>query len=198
MDDVLAVVEAHLVSSLGTVSSRASVTFLGMEPIEVLRFGPSPEQATCYLTLGMSRHPLPDPTSPVLEPVTGPRAELVLSLRGVHDSVLRPVAVLAAAPSVEGIRPSAGSSYDLGQPLCDRATVTAVLLGEPDGLVPDLPLPDADDGSPRGPVRFFPLLPMTAVEAEWKRAHDAAALEERWLTSGADLRDPYRLGVTLS
>ena len=169
-----------------------------MEPIEVLRFGPSSEQVTRYATLGMSRHPLPDPTSPVVEPVTGPRAELVLTLRGVHDSVLRALAVLAATPAVDGTRPTAGSSYDVGQPLCDGAAVTAVLLGEPDGLVPDLRLADAPDGSPRGPVRFFPLLPMTSDEAEWKRAHDAASLEERWLAAGADLGDPYRLGVPLS
>jgi hypothetical protein len=150
-----------------------------------------------YATLGMSRQPLPDPTSPVVEPVSGPRAELVLSLRGSHDSVLRALAVLAAAPAVEATRPTAGSSYDVGQPLCDGATVSAVLLGEPDGLVPDLALAADADGTPRGPVLFFPLLPMTPVEAEWKRVHSAAELEERWLAAGTDLRDPERLGLPL-
>ena len=168
-----------------------------MEPIEVLRFGPGGDGVVRYVTLGMSRQPLPDPTSPVVEPETGPRAELLLSLRGSHDDVLRPLAVLAAAPSVEGTRPTAGSSYDVGEPLCERATVTAVLLGEPGGLVPDLPLDPAPDGSPRGPVQVFPLLPMTAAEAEWKRRHSAAELEERWLAAGTDLRDPERLGVPL-
>ena len=166
-----------------------------MEPIELLRFGPDGGGVTRYATLGMSRHPLPDPTSPVLEPVTGPRAELVLQLRGVHDTVLRPLAVLAAAPFVEGSRPSPGSSFDLGQPLCEGATVSAVLVGEPDGVVPDLALPAAPDGTPRGPVRFFPLLPMTADEAELKRRAGARALEERWLAAGADLGDPYRVGA---
>ncbi len=164
----------------------------------MLRFGPGGDGIVRYVTLGMSRQPLPDPTSPVVEPVSGPRAELVLSLRGSHDSVLRPLAVLAAAPAVEGIRPTPGSSYDVGEPLCDGASVSAVLLGAPDGLVPDLPLAPTDDGQDRGPVQFFPLLPMTAAEAEWKRAHSAEDLEERWLSAGTDLRDPERLGVGLA
>lgn len=189
-DGVLSAVETHLVATLGAISGRAGVTFLGMEPIEVLRFGPDPSGVVRYATLGMSRQPLPDPTSPVLETETGPRAELVLNLRGSHDSVLRPLAVLAATPAVEGTRPSAGSSYDVGAPLCDGATVSAVLLGAPDGLVPDL---DLDVGV----VAFFPLLPMTATEAAWKRSHSAADLEERWLAAGTDLRDPQRLAVPL-
>ena len=196
-DDVIAAVEAHLVDCLGTPSGRAGVTFLGMEPIEVLRFGPAGDGLVRYVTLGMSRHPLPDPRSPVVEPVTGPRAELVLTVRGSRDDVLRPLAVLAAAPFVEGTRPTAGSSFDLGAPLCAGATVRAVLLGEPDGLVADIPLADAGDGTPRGPVHVFPLLPMTADEAAWKRSRSAADLEHRWLAAGTDLRDPERLGVPL-
>jgi len=197
LTDVLLAVEAHLLASLGTPTGRAGVTFLGMEPIEVLRFGLGADGVVRYVTLGMSRQPLPDPTSPVVEPVTGPRAELLLSLRGAHDSVLRPLAVLAAAPAVEGSRPTAGSSFDLGQPLCEGSSVVAVLLGEPAGLVADLALDPAPDGTARGPVHVFPLLPMTPAEADWKRAHTAAGLEERWLAAGTDLRDPYRLGVPL-
>lgn len=189
-EEVLAAVEAHLVAALGECSGRAGVTFVGMEPIEVLRFGPDASGVTRYATLGMARRPLPEPTSPVLETSAGPRAELLLSLRGVHDSVLRPLAVLAATPAVDGTRPSAGSSYDVGAPLCDGATVSAVLLGAPDGLVPDLALEP-------GPVHVFPLLPMTADEAAWKRAHTAAELEARWLEAGTDLRDPQRLTVAL-
>ncbi len=41
-------------------------------------------------------------------------------------------------------------------------------------------------------MRFLPLLPMTPSEAAWKRVHGAQALEQRWLESGTDLRDPYR------
>ena len=57
----------------------------------------------------------------------------------------------------------------------------------PGGLVADLPV-----GDDLQPVRFLPLLPMTANEAAWKRVHGAQALEQRWLESGTDLRDPDR------
>lgn len=38
---------------------------------------------------------------------------------------------------------------------------------------------------------------MTPNEAAWKRVHGAGALQERWLTSGTDLRDPSRTSVPL-
>ena len=46
-------------------------------------------------------------------------------------------------------------------------------------------------------MRFLPLLPMTPNEAAWKRVHGAQALEQRWLGSGTDLRDPHRASVPL-
>jgi hypothetical protein len=88
--------------------------------------------------------------------------------------------------SDEGVVVGAGAGLDLGEPLWDGARFTAVLVGAPGGLVPDLPLEDDE------PVRFLPLLPMTPNEAAWKRVHGAAALEERWLAQGLDLRDPAR------
>jgi hypothetical protein len=39
---------------------------------------------------------------------------------------------------------------------------------------------------------------MTPNEAAWKRVHGAAALEERWLHQGLDLRDPARAEADLS
>jgi len=188
---VLLQVEAHLLSVLGQDSGRAGVSFLGAERIDVLRFGPDPDGLVRYATLGMSRAPMGDPGAlVVLE--DGPRAELLLSVTDLHDSVLRRLAVLAASPSVEGVVLVPGAGLDLGEPLWDGAPFSAVLVGEPGGLVPDLPLPG------RQPVRFLPLLPMTPNEAAWKRVHGAAALEQRWLTAGTDLRDPRRAEVDLS
>jgi len=194
---VLERVEAHLRTALGPDSGRAQVTFLGTEPIEVLRFGPDADGIVRYATLGMSRAPMAEPSTYVAEPVSGPRAELLLSVRGAHDSALRRLATLAAAPAVEGLVVVAGASLDLGEPLWDGAGFTAVLVGEPGGLVPDLALPPADGGAERGPVDFFPLLPMMPSEAAWKRVHGAAALEQRWLDHGVDLRDPQRSAVPL-
>jgi hypothetical protein len=189
-DELLTLVEAHLLSALGPDSGRAGVSFLGAEPIDVLRFGPDADGLVRYATVGMSRAPMVDPTAAVMAE-QGPRAELLLSVRGAQDSVLRRLATLAASPAVEGVVIGAGAGLDLGEPLWDGARYTAVLVGEPGGLVPDLPL-EGDE-----PVRFLPLLPMTPNEAAWKRVHGAAALEERWLAQGLDLRDPHRRAADL-
>lgn len=190
-DDVLLHVEAHLLSVLGQDTGRAGVSFLGAERIDVLRWGPDPDGLVRYATLGMSRAPMGDPGDLVVL-ADGPRAELVLSVRGLHDTVLRRLAALAASPSVEGVVIAPGAGLDLGEPLWDDARFTAVLVAEPGGLVPDLELdPDLE------PVRFLPLLPMTASEAAWKRVHGAEALQEAWLREGTDLRDPARPQVRL-
>ena len=184
-DEILTLVEAHLVSTLGHDSGRAGVSFLGAEPVDVLRFGPDADGLVRYATVGMSRAPMADPGAELVAQ-HGPRAELVLSVRGAQDSVLRRLAALAASPALEGVVVTAGAGLDLGEPLWDGARFTAVLVGEPGGLVPDLPL-EADE-----PVKFLPLLAMTPNEAAWKRVHGAPALEERWLAQGIDLRDPAR------
>lgn len=183
-DELLRLVEAHLISSLGPDTGRASVSFLGTDPIEVLRFGPDHDGLVRYATLGMSRAPMSGSSELLTE---GPRAELLLSVRGAHDTVLRRLGALAASPTVEGLVITPGAGLDLGEPLWDGARFTAVLVGAPGGLVPDV----AD-------VQFFPLLPMTANEAAWKRVHGAEALEERWLARGTDLRDPSRPEVSLA
>ena len=190
-DSVLVQVEAHLLSVLGQDSGRAGVSFLGAERIDVLRFGPDPDGLVRYATLGMSRAPMGDPGALVV-PEDGPRAELLLTVTDLHDTVLRRLAVLAASPSVEGVVLVPGAGLDLGEPLWDGAPFTAVLVGEPGGQVVDLAL------GGHQPVRFLPLLPMTPNEAAWKRVHGAAALEQRWLTAGTDLRDPRRGDVYLS
>ncbi|MCD7439093.1 suppressor of fused domain protein [Streptomyces lincolnensis] len=197
MADVLPLVEARLRTALGEPDARAAVTFLGTDRIEVLRFqGDSREGAVVrYATLGMSAQPMSDPTAMIADPVAGPRAELVLSVRSGPadtDKVLRPLAVLAASPQVEGLIVAPGASLDVGGPLWPGAPFTSVLVAEPGGLVEDLEL-----DAPLDPVRFLPLLPMTPNEAAWKRVHGAQALQERWLTHGTDLRDPSRKSVPL-
>ncbi|MFG2710101.1 suppressor of fused domain protein [Streptomyces goshikiensis] len=193
MAEILALVEARLRGAFGDPDARAAVTFLGTDRIEVLRFVEG--DLVRYATLGMSAQPMTDPTSVVADPVRGPRAELVLTVRGglaPTDRVLRPLAVLGASPQVEGLVVAPGASLDVGEPLWEGAAFTSVLVAEPGGLVADLELDE-----PMDPVLFFPLLPMTANEAAWKRVHGAAALQERWLARGTDLRDPLRTAVAL-
>ncbi|KNB52009.1 suppressor of fused domain protein [Streptomyces caatingaensis] len=218
MSDVLALVEARLHTTFGEPDARAAVTFLGADRIEVLRFtgpadGNAGEDVVRYVTLGMSAQPMADPGRPspggppspsgfaaplsvsLADPVRGPRAELVLTVRPGRadtDKVLRPLAVLAASPQVEGLVVAPGASLDTGEPLWPGAPFTSVLVAEPGGLVEDLEL-----DAPMEPVRFLPLLPMTPNEAAWKRVQGAAALRERWLRHGTDLRDPLRAGVPL-
>ncbi|MET9957786.1 suppressor of fused domain protein [Streptomyces sp. NPDC006326] len=193
MAEILALVEARLRSALGEPDARASVTFLGTDRIEVLRF--TEGDLVRYATLGMSAHPMTDPTAVLADPLRGPRAELVLTVRAglaPTDKLLRPLAVLASSPQVEGLVVAPGASLDVGGPLWDGAPFTSVLVAESGGLVEDLELDE-----PMDPVRFLPLLPMTPNEAAWKRVHGAAALQERWLAHGTDLRDPLRTAVTL-
>ena len=218
-------VEARLRAALGEPDARAAVTFVGADRIEVLRFtardatepGSTPGAGTGdrggalvrYATVGMSAQPMTDATPPgpgalggsapasvvLADPVRGPRAELLLTVRaGRADTgkVLRPLAVLAASPQVEGVVIAPGNSLDLGEPLWPGARFSAVLVGEGGGLVEDLALEP-----PMDPVRFLPLLPMTPNEAAWKRVHGAGALQERWLAQGVDLRDPHRAEASL-
>lgn len=198
MSDVLDLVEARLRTTLGEPDARAAVTFLGTDRVEVLRFtGGGPDgDLVRYVTLGMSDRPMTDPTAVLADPLRGPRAELVLSVKAGRadvDKVLRPLAVLAASPQVEGVIVAPGASLDVGEPLWPGAPFTSVLVAEPGGLVVDLELDE-----PLDPVRFLPLLPMTPNEAAWKRVHGAEALQERWLKGGTDLRDPLRSGVALT
>ena len=200
MADVLPLVEARLRTTLGDPDARAAVTFLGTDRVEVLRFQGQDRdgedgEIVRYATLGMSAQPMADPAAVLADPVKGPRAELVISVRaGLADTdkVLRPLAVLAASPQVEGVVVAPGASLDVGEPLWPGAPFTSVLVAEPGGLVEDLELDE-----PLDPVRFLPLLPMTPNEAAWKRVHGAQALQERWLTNGTDLRDPSRKSVPL-
>ncbi|MFJ7618879.1 suppressor of fused domain protein [Rhodococcus erythropolis] len=192
-DSVVSSVRAHLVSSIeGPDPTAASVTFLGVEPLDVLRFE-SPDGLVRYATLGCSRHPMGDPNELVADPTRGPRAELVLTLRGgtgVASGVARTLAVLAAAPSVEGVVLLEDALLDLGEPLWKDTAFTAVLLGE--SGIADLTLPEPFD-----PVRFLGVVPLTGTEAAWVRLRGAAALREAWTEAGIDIRDPHRSAASL-
>lgn len=196
-DAVLSEVRAHLTSHLsdesGAAPESASVTFLGLEPIEVLRFLDRSDELTRFVTLGCSRHPMGDPTATIADPTRGPRAELILSLRRAEtltSGVHRTLAVLAALPAVEGVVLTDDALLDLGEPLWDGAPFTAVLLEPSD--VPDLALPE-----PADPVRFFAAVPLTGNEAAWKRLRGADALREAWAEAGIDVRDPGRAAARM-
>ncbi|MFC4375403.1 suppressor of fused domain protein [Nocardia halotolerans] len=169
----------------------ASVTFLGLEPIEILRIPGAGE--VHYATLGGSRHPMGDPADLLADPLRGPRAELVLTLLasgGPQVGVGRSLGVLAASPAVEGVVLQADALLDLSEPLWRNAKFTAVLLGESE--LPEVALPD-----PADPVRYLSVTPVTATEAAWVRLRGAQALRDAWAEAGIDVRDPERSAVNL-
>jgi hypothetical protein len=182
----LDLVRGHLRSHFAEAKpDSARVTFLGTEPIEVLRF--SFEGLVHFVSLGCSRYPMTDPTEIVTDQLRGPRAEVVLCLRNPGRTVglARSLAILAATPVVEGVVLVADALIDLGSPLWEQASFTAMLLGRSD--IPDLPLQP-----PRDPVQFLSATPITATEAAWVRLKGAGAMRQAWLSDDVDVLDPNR------
>lgn len=191
-ESVADLVAAHLRAQTDAEPQRASVTFLGVEPIDVLRMAADAGRQLVFATIGCSRHPMGDPTDLHGDPVRGPRAELVLrmaptsTLPGVHKRL----ATLAAAPAVEGLVLGVDVLVDLGEPLWNGSPCTAVLLGDDD--IPPLDLPE-----PMDPVIFLRAVPITANEAAWVRLKGAAALRDAWREAGIDVSDPTRSAAHL-
>ena len=187
--DPLADVDAALREHFGQVPLRASVSFVGVDPLEVLRFEPIPDERA-YVSLGMSRHPM---TSAEAEVVTGdgPRAELMLHLHDggdLHVDVWRQVALLAAGPAVEGVVYVPGMTVDLGRPLAAGSQCSGVVVSAG-------PLPDVV--SAVGPIAVLQVFPATINELAWARVHGSAALRERWSAQAIDLLDLQRSAVAL-
>ena len=191
MIDVLAKVGAHLRehfvrAGITGEPDEASVTFLGTERIDVLRFGPDEHGVSHYVSLGCSRHPMFDPTEMVTDALHGPRAEVVVGLRGPSPTGLaRSLAILAAAPAVEGLILEPDALIDLEMPLWDSAPFTAFLLDRSD--IDDVPLM-----SPLPSVTVLSATPITATEAAWVRLKGADAMREAWQQDGVDVFDPLR------
>ncbi len=187
--DVLASVEAALVEHFAHRPVRASVSFVGVDALEVLRFEPIPGQRA-FVSLGMSRHPMTGADA-LVQAADGPRAELLLQVHDPDDrlaDVWRRVALLAATPAVEGVVYAEGLSVDLGEPLVPGSACTGA-------LVTAAPLPAIRTAV--GVVDVWQLLPATSVELAWCRVRGAPALRERWADAGTDLLDLSRAGVAL-
>ena len=187
--DVLTSVDRALVEHFAHAPQRASVSYVGVDPIEVLRFEPVPGDRA-YVSLGMSRHPMTAAHDSV-QAVDGPRAELLLELHDPTDAladVWRRLAVLAAAPAVEGVVYAPGMSVDLGEPLAAGSRCTGVVIAES---------PIGEIGTPVGPVTVLQATPAMATELAWCRVHGSSALRDRWMQHGKDLLDLTRAAVPL-
>ncbi len=191
MTSVLDRVRTHLHSHFaGIEPDSASVTFLGTETIEVLRFRDT-DSVAHYVSVGCSRHPMTEPTLDIADPLRGPRAEIVLQLRdpGPATGIARSLALLAATPAVDGVVLCADALIDLGSPLWSlpslRVPFTAVLLGHSE--IGDLAL-----DPPCDPVQFLSATPLTATEAAWVRLKGAEAMRQAWHNDGVDVLNPNR------
>jgi len=193
LERVRAHLRAHFSEAgIDTDPDAASVTFLGAEPFEVLRFRPGDSDGVVhYVSVGCSRHPMTDPAVIVADPERGARAEVVVRLRdpGPITRLAHSLAIVAATPAVDGVVLTEDALIDLGSPLWNNpfrpAPFTAILLGRSD--IPDLPL-----DSPRDPVRFLSATPITATEAAWVRLKGADAMRDAWRSDGVDVLDPNR------
>jgi Suppressor of fused protein (SUFU) len=192
--DVLAEVRAHLrehFARAGTTGEldAASVTFLGTEKIDVLRFGPDagePDGVIHYVSLGCSRHPMLNPTEMITDVLHGPRAEVTVALRGPSPRGLsRSIAIVAAAPAVEGLILKPDALIDLESPLWEGAPFTAFLLSASD-------IDEVALTAPLQPVAVLSATPITATEAAWVRLKGADAMREAWEQDGVDVLDPRR------
>lgn len=188
-DPVLAAVEAALVEHFGHRPQRASVSFLGVEPVEVLRFESVPGE-WAYVTRGMSRRPMTGADATAIA-TDGPRAELLLQVidpTGIYGEIWRRLAILAAAPAVEGVVYGPGMTVDLGEPLIAGAACTGVVTGE-SAIAPI--------ETPGGAVAVLEVVPATSTELAWARVRGSAALRERWREAATELRDLVRSAVSL-
>jgi hypothetical protein len=127
-----------------------------------------------------------DPTEMVTDALHGPRAEAVVALSGpTPKGLARSLAILAAAPAVEGLILEPDALIDLETPLWEGASFSAFLLGRSD--IDDVALTD-----PLPPVTVLSATPITATEAAWVRLKGAEAMREAWAQDGVDVLNPAR------
>jgi len=197
VSDISGLVRAHLRehfarNGITADPAEASVTFLGTDRIDVLRFAGPGDGAVHYVSLGCSKHPMVDPAEMVADPVAGPRAEIVVALRGASPAGLtRSLAVVAAAPAVEGLILAPDALIDLEMPLWEAAPFTAFLLGH--SAIDDVELPE-----PMSPVAVLSAVPITATEAAWVRLKGAEAMRQAWEQDGVDPTNPARRAASPS
>lgn len=192
-DDVLATVEAALLDRFGPQPARASVSFLGVERVEVLRWRSG--VVAQLATLGASRHPMSGGESMHVDPVRGPRAEVLVRVLDDDGSasaaLVRAMTMVAASPAVESIVLRPDSTIDLGASLAPGSHCTGFLIGASD-------VPDVDPGIAEvEPVVLLEAWPVTANELAWARARGAGALREQLVAEGIDVADLSRRSASL-
>ncbi len=171
-----------MIDRLGPDPARASVSFVGVEAIELLRWsgrGTGRRSSTVLLTLGMAGAAMGE---------SGRRAELLVEAYGDGGQLWRQLAILAAAPVVEAVVYSPGMTIDLGTPIDTSSSCVGGLIVASDlGAVVTM----SDE------VSILRVIPATANELAYSRIHGSTALQERWRAADTDLLDLGRPSVAL-
>ncbi|HEX2904167.1 MAG TPA: suppressor of fused domain protein [Jatrophihabitans sp.] len=189
-DQILRRVERSYHERFETSPLRASVSFVGVNPIEVLLYRDSSDptvQVSNYLTLGMSSSPMTEPGEAVVNE-SGPRAELELTLLGAPDEAWRQLAILAAGPAVESAVYRVNDRIDLGAAWLPGSRCSGAVL-----VASDLVAVPVGTGQ----VEILRVVPATDTELAWARVHGTQRLLELWQAVGTELRDLYRAPVPL-
>jgi hypothetical protein len=195
-DGLVETVEAAYRQYFQLIPARASVSFVGVQPIEVLRFSEPVQQEvattalTHYLSLGMCRYPMVAGSETHTDDRLAPRAELLISVTGAADGLWRRLAVLAAAPAVEGAVYQDGGRLHLGEALVTGSRCTGGILTT--AWIPAIAVPGTAG------VRLLQVLPATATELAWARVHGSSALRQRWAECDTPLHDLMREPVILT
>lgn len=184
--DLLELVERSLSEYFGVEPQRAAVSFVGVEPIQILRFGAGPE-STWYVSLGMSRQPMLSAGTDLVGGA-GPRAELLVEVNGEAEGLWRHLAVLAASPAVEGVVYREGMTVDLGTPLVAGSQCIGGVI-----IASDVPAVRSGEIE----VEILRVAPATATELAWCRVHGAPALRQKWQDQGVDVCDLRRRAAGL-
>ncbi|MEJ5919415.1 MULTISPECIES: suppressor of fused domain protein [unclassified Corynebacterium] len=167
--------------------AEAQLTFLGATPMTLLRFGPDSEGVVTYASLGCSAEPMADPNDMTPDFTTGPRAEIIVEMNNGLDEIIRPLAMLAASPSIEGLVLQEDALLDFNSPLWAGSRFTGFVLIHAD--VPDVTAPGGET------VTMLQAVPATANEFALARAKGVPELRQTWESHGTVFADPHRVSV---
>lgn len=106
-----------------------------------------------------------------------------MPIRGGLDKVIRPLGILAASPSIEGLILTEGALIDFGQPLWDQSRFTGFVLLKAE--IPPVVVEETE-------VTIFQPVPATTNEFALARAKGVDELRRVWETQGVDFTDPHR------
>lgn len=189
-EEIAGRIEAALSEQFSAAPARASISFLGVDPIEVLRYREI--DRLVYCSLGMARQPMTAAAESVVD-IAGPRAELLLEVADDPDGgsadIWKSLAIFAAAPAVESVVYGPGMTVDSGRPLLPGSRCTGALVVE-SGI--------ADIATPAGLVSVLKLVPATGPELAWARVHGVRELLKLMTAQRIDLLDPRRRSVDLA